>query len=53
MFDSKNSEVFTGMLAVAIEGRVVEAGAEEDEPEGAEAIETDQCSDIMKNFSQI
>ena len=38
MFDSKNSEVFTGMLAVAIEGRVVEAGAEEDKPEGAEAL---------------
>ena len=53
MFDNTNSEVFTGMLAVAIAGRVVEVDAEEDELEGAEAIETDQCSDTMKNFSQI
>ena len=53
MFDNTNSEVFIGMLAVAIAGRVVEVDAEEDEPEGAEAIETDQCSDTMKNFSQI
>ena len=53
MFDSSNSEVFTGMLPVAIEGRVVEAGAEEDKPEGAEAIEVDQGSDTMKNSSQI
>ena len=45
MFDSSNSEVFR-----AIEGRVVEAGAEEDKPEGAEAIETDQCFDTMKTF---
>ena len=43
MFDSSNSEVFT-----AIEGRVVEAGAEEDKPE-----EADQCSDTMKNSSQM
>ena len=48
MFDNSNSEVFTGMLAVAIEGRVVEANAEEDEPKGAEAIEIDQGSDTMK-----
>ena len=53
MFDSSNSEVFTGILAAAIEGRVVEAGAEEDKPEGAEAIEVDQGSDTMKNSSQI
>ena len=60
MFDSSNSEVFTGMLnsevfigmlAVVIEGKVVEAGAEEDKPEGAEAIEADQGSDTMKNSS--
>ena len=50
MFDRSNSEVFTGMLAVAIESRVVEAGAKEDKPEGAEAIETDQCFDTMKTF---
>ena len=50
MFDNSNSEVFTGKLVVAITGRVVEA---EDEPEGAEAIETDQSSDTMKNFSQV
>ena len=53
MFDSSNSEVFTGMLAVAIEGSVVEANAEEDEPKGAEAIEIDQGSNTMKNSSQI
>ena len=53
MFDSNNSEVFTGMLAVAIEGRVVEVGAKEDKLEGAEAIEADQGSDTMKNSSQI
>ena len=53
MFDRSNSEVFTGMLAVAIESRVVEAGAEEDKPEGTEAIEVDQCSNTMKNSSQI
>ena len=45
MFDSSNSEVFT-----AIEGRVVEAGAEEDKLEGAEAIEADQGSDTMKTL---
>ena len=48
MFDNSNSEVFTGMLTVAIASRVVEADAEEDEPEGAEAIEIDQGSDTMK-----
>ena len=48
MFDSSNSEVFT-----AIEGRVVEAGAKEDKPEGAEAIEADQGSNTMKNSSQM
>ena len=48
MFDNSNSEVFTGKLVVAITGRVVEADPEEDEPEGAEAIETDQSSDTMK-----
>ena len=53
MFDSSNSEEFTGMLPVAIEGRVVEAGAKEDKPKGAEAIEVDQGSDTMKNSSQI
>ena len=53
MFDSSNSEVFTGMLAVVIEGKVVEAGAEEDKPEGAEAIEADQGFDTMKNSSQM
>ena len=41
MFDNSNSEVFTGKLAVAIAGKVVEADVEEDEPEGAEAIEID------------
>ena len=50
MFDSSNSEVFTSILAVAIEGRVVEAGAKEDEPEGAEAIEAYQGSDTMKKL---
>ena len=53
MFDSSNNEVFTGMLAVVIEGKVVEAGAEEDKPEGAEAIKADQGSDTMKNSSQM
>ena len=53
MFDSSNSEVFTSILAVAIEGRVVEAGAKEDEPEGAEAIEADQGSDTMKKLFSI
>ena len=48
MFDNSNSEVFTGKLAIAIAGRVVEANAEEDEPKGAEAIEIDQGSDTMK-----
>ena len=48
MFDNSNNEVFTGKLTVAIAGRVVEAGAEEDEPEGVEAIKMDQCSDTMK-----
>ena len=48
MFDNSNSEVFTGKLAVAIAGKVVEADAKEDEPEGAEAIETDQGFDTMK-----
>ena len=48
MFDSNNSEVF-----IAIEGRVVEAGAEEDKPEGAEAIGANQGSDTMKNSSQM
>ena len=45
MFDNSNSEVFTGKLAVTI---AVEADAEEDKPEGAEAIEIDQDSDTMK-----
>ena len=49
MFDSSNSEVFTGKLTVAIPG-VVEVDVEEDEPEGAEAIEIDQGSDTMKKF---
>ena len=53
MFDSSNSEVFIGILAAAIEGRVVEAGAEEGKPEGAEAIKADQGSDTMKNSSQM
>ena len=48
MFDNSNREVFTGKLAIAIAGRVVEANAEEDEPKGAEAIEIDQDSDTMK-----
>ena len=48
MFDNNNSEVFTSKLAVTITGRVVEADAEEDKPEGAEAIEIDQDSDTMK-----
>ena len=48
IFDSSNSEVFTGKFVVAIAG-VVEADVEEDEPEGAEAIEIDQGSDTMKN----
>ena len=49
MFDNSNSEVFIGKLKVAIAGRVVEVDAEEDELEGAEAIEIDQGSDTMKN----
>ena len=49
MFDNSNSEVFIGKLTVAIAGRVVEVDAEEDELEGAEAIEIDQGSDTMKN----
>ena len=48
IFDSSNSAVFTGKFVVAIAG-VVEANVEEDEPEGAEAIEIDQGSDTMKN----
>ena len=48
MFDSSNSEVFT-----TIEGGVVEVGAKEDKPEGVEAIEADQCSNTMKNSSQM
>ena len=48
MFDNSNSEVFTSKLAVAIAGRVVEVDAEEDKPEGVEAIEIDQGSDTMK-----
>ena len=48
IFDSSNSAVFTGKFVVAIAG-VVEANVEEDESEGAEAIEIDQCSDTMKN----
>ena len=48
MFDNSNNEVFTGKLTVAIAGRVVEADTEEDELEGAEAIEMDQGSDTMK-----
>ena len=48
IFDSSNSEVFTGKFVVAIAG-VVEANVEEDEPEGAKAIEIDQGSDTMKN----
>ena len=49
IFDSSNSEVFTGKFVVAIAG-VVEADVEEDEPEGVEAIEIDQGSDTMKKF---
>ena len=45
MFDNSNSEVFTSKLALAIAGRV---DVEEDEPEGAEAIEIDQGFDTMK-----
>ena len=48
MFDNSNSEVFTGKLAVAIASKVVEADVEEDEPEGAEAIEIDQGFNTMK-----
>ena len=48
MFDNSNSEVFTSKLAVAIAGRVVEVDAEEDKPEGVEAIEIDQGFDTMK-----
>ena len=47
IFDSSNNEVFTGKFIVAI--AAVEADVEEDEPEGAEAIEIDQGSDTMKN----
>ena len=42
------TEVFTGKLTVAIADRVVEVDVEEDELEGAEAIEMDQCFDTMK-----
>ena len=47
MFDSSNSEVFTGRFVVAMAG--VEADVEEVEPVRAEAIELDQGSDTMKN----
>ena len=47
MFDSSNSEVFTGRFVVAMAG--VEADVEEVEPVGAEAIEFDLGSDTMKN----
>ena len=40
IFDSSNSEVFTGKFVVAIAS--VETDVEEGEPEGAEAIELDQ-----------
>ena len=48
MFDSSNSEVFTGRFVVAMAG--VEADVEEVEPVGAEAIELDQGSDTMKTL---
>ena len=47
IFDSSNTEVFTGKLAVAIAG-IVEVDVEEDKPEGVEAIEIDQGSDTVK-----
>ena len=47
IFDSSNSEVFTGKFVVAIAG--VETDVEEVEPVGAGAIELDQGSDTMKN----
>ena len=51
IFDSSNSEVFTGKFVVAIAG--VEADVEEDEPEGAEAIELDQELWYHEKLSEI
>ena len=51
IFDSSNSEVFTGKFVVAIAG--VEANVEEDEPEGAEAIELDQELWYHEKLSEI
>ena len=51
IFDSSNSEVFTGKFIVAIAG--VEADVEEGEPEGAEAIDLDQELWYHEKLSEI
>ena len=51
IFDSSNSEVFTGKFVVAIAG--IEADVEEDEPEGAKAIELDQGLWYHEKLSEI
>ena len=51
IFDSSNSEVFTGKFVVAIAG--VETDVEEGEPEGAEAIELDQELWYHEKLSEI
>ena len=51
MFDSSNSEVFTGKFVVAIAG--VETDVEEVEPVGAEAIELDQELWYHEKLSEI
>ena len=51
IFDSSNSEVFTGKFVVAIAG--VETDVEEGELEGVEAIELDQELWYDKKLSEI
>ena len=51
IFDSSNSEVFTGKFVVAIAG--VETDVEEVEPVGAEAIELDQELWYHEKLSEI
>ena len=51
MFDSSNSEVFTGKFVVAMAG--VETDVEEVEPVGAEAIELDQELWYHEKLSEI
>ena len=51
IFDSSNSEVFTGKFVVAIAG--VETDVEEVEPVGPEAIELDQELWYHEKLSEI